>query len=139
MVYTFSLAAKKIIEQVEGKEELFVREFVKDLSVALIKNTPVDTGRMISAWWPSVNVPLDGPEVKLPDANKTGAPSIARAATVSKEIAVGQTYYIINSQRYAKWVEHGTTTIKPRLFARRIVAMAPSIASTTAAKIRGLK
>ena len=136
MVYTFSLAIQDLIKQVKGKEELFVREFTKDLSTVLIKNTPVDTGRMISAWWPSVDVPMEGPEVMMSGADRSGAPSIARVMAVTPTIAAGQTYYIINGQYYAKWVEHGTTRISPRLFARRVVAMAPAIASSTAAKVR---
>lgn len=136
MKNTFSSAIAKLTGKIRAKEEAFIREFLTDLSVDLIHATPVDTGRMISAWWPSVDVPMEGPEVMMSGADKSGAPSIARVMAVTPTIAVGQSYFITNSQPYRVYVNMGTARFPPRMFTNRTATRASILASAAAAKVR---
>jgi hypothetical protein len=65
---------------------------------------PVDTGRARMNWQPHINTFIDG---TLNAEDKSGMKAVAKVATVSKKIKLGQTFKLSNNLSYIAALEFG--------------------------------
>lgn len=76
---------------------------ILETTSAVIRRSPVDTGRLRGNWQPSVNAPAGG-TVESTDDN--GAATVAKAAPVITQ-SIGGVFYLVNNLPYARVVEYG--------------------------------
>jgi hypothetical protein len=112
------MATVKIaIDKLEQWGEKVVRGTLLSLSSAVIKDTPVDTGRLRSNWIPSINAP------KLIEAGTTSeASAISDVASTTARVKFGDTFYLTNNLPYAVPIEFGHSKRFPEGMLRRNVA-----------------
>lgn len=105
------------IDNLEKWGEKVVRGTLLSLSSAVIKDTPVDTGRLRSNWIPSINAP------KLIEAGTTSeASAISDVASTTASVKFGDTFYLTNNLPYAVAIEYGHSKRFPEGMLRRNVA-----------------
>ena len=68
------------------------------LSVAIQKDTPVDTGRLRGNWQPSVNTPATS---TLMDTDPSGSKVMQKIQDTGQRIKLGNTYFFTNNLIYA--------------------------------------
>lgn len=112
------MATVKIaIDKLEQWGEKTVRGTLLSLSSAIIKDTPVDTGRLRSNWMPSINAP------KFTEAGTTSeANAISDVASTTASVKFGDTFYLTNNLPYAVAIEYGHSKRFPEGMLRRNVA-----------------
>lgn len=76
-----------------------VMESLIDLSASVIIKTPVDEGILANSWKPSTNAPAQGVAT---NGNNEGQ---MREVEEIVAASVGETYYLVNNQPYAKDIE----------------------------------
>jgi len=86
----------------KGFAEEQVRGTLFALTSRVIKETPVDTGRLRNNWQSSIGGPLRG---ELSGADKTGAGAIRRANSTIANLDLGETFYFTNNLPYAARIE----------------------------------
>lgn len=105
------------IDKLEQWGEKVVRGTLLSLSSAIIKDTPVDTGRLRSNWIPSINAP------KSTEAGTTSeAAVIGEISAVVANLKLGDTFYLTNNLPYAVAIEYGHSKRFPEGMLRRNVA-----------------
>ena len=116
------------------KIETFMHEFGQSLAEQAVTNTPVDTGFLRGSWYARLNDPVGGTSAAQND--KSGAMTIAEINLVVGAMSAGDTVYLVNGAKYARFVEYGTSRMAPRGFVRKTVAQAPRIAEETMMRIK---
>lgn len=101
--------------------EKIIRGTLFDLTSAIIKDTPVDTGRLRGNWMASINRKR---RTKTETTDSNGGKTIERAKAVIKRFKMGNTYFLSNNLPYAKKIEYGGSQQSPRGMARINVARA---------------
>ncbi|WP_243286035.1 hypothetical protein [Geothrix terrae] len=91
------------------RSDLLVRKVVLDVTSELVKLSPVDTGMFRANWFVGASLPTDTSQI--PD--KTGASSIARAASMAAMLKAGGTTWIVNNLAYAIPLEYGHSKQAP--------------------------
>jgi len=86
----------------KGFAEEQVRGTLFSLTSRVIKETPVDTGRLRNNWQSSIGSPLRG---ELSGVDKTGAGAIRRANSTIANLELGETFYFTNNLPYAARIE----------------------------------
>jgi len=105
--------------KVEEKLDDVTRDTALILHGQLIQDTPVDTSRAKSNWWPDIdNVNI---EIKEPD---DGVASEAKMKEVMKSYKLGDTIYISNNLPYIRPLNDGTSVQQPEGFVERAVQVA---------------
>lgn len=105
------------IDKLEQWGEKIVRGTLLSLSSAVVKDTPVVSGRLKSNWIPSINSP------KLTEAGITSeAAVISEISAVVSNLKLGNTFYLTNNLPYAVRIEYGYSKKFPEGMLRRNVA-----------------
>lgn len=108
---------KLALDRLEQWGEQTVRGTLLSLSSAIIKDTPVDTGRLRSNWMPSVGSP-DTSQVPATSEAQT----ISALSGVVGNLTMGQTFYLTNNLPYAAAIEYGHSKRFPEGMLRKNVA-----------------
>ena len=105
------------IDNLEQWGEQVVRGTLLSLSSAIIKDTPVVSGRLRSNWMPSINAP------KLTEAGITSeASKISEVSSTVASFKFGDIFYLTNNLDYAVPIEFGHSKRFPEGMLRRNVA-----------------
>jgi hypothetical protein len=105
------------IDNLEQWGEQVVRGTLLSLSSAIIKDTPVVSGRLRSNWMPSINAP------KLTEAGITSeASKISEVSSTVASFKFGDIFYLTNNLPYAVPIEFGHSKRFPEGMLRRNVA-----------------
>lgn len=100
----FSLAFKQINDKTDKQLRRIIRKSVFDLTSDIIKDTPVDTGRLRANWQVSFNTPIDA-QLKMED--KDGNATIEKAKRLISGSPIPLVYWIQNNLPYAETIEFG--------------------------------
>ncbi len=99
----------RFVLKAKFRSDLLVRKVVLDVTSELVKLSPVDTGMFRANWFVGASLPTDTSQI--PD--KTGASSIARAASMAAMLKAGGTTWIVNNLAYAIPLEYGHSKQAP--------------------------
>ena len=99
-----------IVEDVRGGANVLNR--------ALVKNTPVDTGRLRGGWQGDLT---GGAPFGRPPDDKIGEITIALMDAIVAKMLPGDTYTVDNYTFYGPYVNDGTRLIEPRRFVERSI------------------
>jgi len=90
--------------------DVIVRKVVIDMTVAMVRMSPVDTGRFRGNWMMGVG----SPDVSTIDAvDKDGSTTVARITAAAGSLQAGGVVYITNSLPYARRLEYGWSKQAP--------------------------
>jgi hypothetical protein len=93
-----------------------VRRTILSVHAELVKNTPVDTGRARSNWWPEIN--SISVEIREPD---NASSSSAQAVSVAQRFKMDDTAYISNNLPYIRRLNDGHSQQAPAGFVEAAV------------------
>lgn len=105
----------------------FAVEFIQELNNEVVLATPFKTGHLRRSWWGSLNSATGG---------AAGGGDVGQMNAVAAEFTENDTYYGVNTAKYAAFVEYGTYKMAPRAFVRRTVDRAQEIANRVGARLR---
>jgi len=107
---TFESEFKKASEIVIDANEKVVRGAALELFGAIIKLTPVDTGRLRGNWQASVNSPLKS---ELNTTDKSGNTTQSKAKAAVNGFGLKDVIYFTNNLPYAEVIENGGPGRRP--------------------------
>lgn len=99
---SFSLDLSKFAGLTEKKLETVVKKTFIGLSADIIRDTPVDKGRLRANWQPAVNK-FDTSTTE--DSDKNGNETISKVTNESNQYKLGDTLTLANNLPYAKRIE----------------------------------
>jgi hypothetical protein len=108
---------KLALDRLEQWGEKTVRGTLLSLSSAIIKDTPVDTGRLRSNWMPSIGSPDSTQGTATSEAD-----TISKVASTTTGLKMGDTFYLTNNLPYAAAIEYGHSKRFPEGMLRKNVA-----------------
>lgn len=108
---------KLALDRLEQWGEKTVRGTLLSLSSAVIKDTPVDTGRLRSNWMPSIGSPDSTQGTATSEAD-----TISKVANTTASLKMGDTFYLTNNLPYAAAIEYGHSKRFPEGMLRKNVA-----------------
>ncbi len=86
---------------------------------AIVKRTPVDTGRAKGNWQASIGRPDRGQTSAL---DKSGSATVNKASSVVSSLKLGHVFYLSNNLPYITDLENGTSKQAPHGMVRLTVA-----------------
>lgn len=95
-----------VATRLERGIESLVADIGEEVGRDLVPATPVDTGFARANWRPSINVPAELP-VTLNDPS--GAATVARITTVSRQWRIGDVLYLVNNAPYIVQLNEGSS------------------------------
>lgn len=101
---SFTLDVRNFVEKTKKNNETVMRQVSLKLFSAIIKASPVDTGRFRMNWQASGPQPAAG---ILPGADKTGSRSISAASGYVLKTPYWQELTLANNLPYANVIEYG--------------------------------
>lgn len=107
--------------EVVDEAESMVRRIAFAVDTAVVRMSPVDTGRFRANWQVSLNVEATGTVEHIPGvAGSTGGQNTQKAlnqlAKVTKDYKLGDTIYIINNIVYGPRLNDGHSKQAPKNF-----------------------
>lgn len=99
---SFALDLSKFVDLTEDKMEVVVKKSFIGLSADIIKDTPVDQGRLRGNWFPDVN---KFSSETTEAADPSGAKTIAKVAAETNKFRLGDTLTLTNNMPYAERIE----------------------------------
>lgn len=131
---TFKTDFDKAVRNINKKSDMAIRAIGLQLFGAIIKDTPVDTGRLRGNWQTTIGQPASGsfPDSKDKNGSVAGASMRARIA----QYKVGQKLFLTNNLPYAQAIEDGHSKQRPYGMVKTNVAIFKAIVARTA---RGIK
>lgn len=115
----------------KGDLDALARQTCQQISLNVVRDTPVDTGFLRSSWQPSIGQPRSGKGKE----NDDGARVVSAVALTSAQMRAGQKFWMVNNANYANYVEFGTSRMRARLFVTRNVKRAKSVVSRIAREL----
>jgi len=113
---SFSDDIRKFQEKTNLSMDLIVRKVVIDMTVAMTRMSPVDTGRFRGNWMIGVGSP-DTTTIEIVDKEDgfgtIGTVSVPRVAAAVSQVRAGGIVYITNSLPYARRLEYGWSKQAP--------------------------
>lgn len=100
-----------LLQRVGDKADTVVRNSALDVLSAVVRRSPVDTGRFRGNWMTALQK-IDT-STNAPD-DKSGASSLTRGQSVLGQFRPGQTIYLTNSLPYARRLEYGWSQQAPQ-------------------------
>jgi hypothetical protein len=91
----------------------------------VIRETPVDTGRLRGNWQSSLNVPENAPIERFQKAQSSGSSSAEVSSTINR-LQIGNIFWFTNNLPYARRIEEGYSLQAPQGMLRRNVALLAS-------------
>lgn len=125
---TFALDVKLFAEKAGTVPDKVLRKVVFDITREIIQKTPVDTGHARSNWFWGVQVVSDEDAT----LSKSGAPSLARAASFASTVRSGGVVYLTNNLPYILPLEFGSSQQAPAGMVRITVSRWQSIVDRAA-------
>jgi hypothetical protein len=95
-----------------------IRGTLLAFSRRVIRDTPVDTGRLMGNWQSTLNVPTDA---QLPVRSQSQA--ISEASASLARLQIGNTFWLQNNLPYAAYVENGTEKMPPAGMLRKNLSL----------------
>lgn len=106
-----------------GYHEKVIRGTLLSFTGRVIKETPVDTGRLRGNWQSSLNVP-EQTELQIED--RSGGNAIASAKSATERLEIGDIFWFTNNLPYARRIEEGYSQQAPQGMLRRNFALLAS-------------
>jgi hypothetical protein len=107
---SFADDIRKFQQKTNLSMDLIVRKVTIDITTALVRMSPVDTGRFRGNWM----IGVGSPDVSTIDAvDKDGSTTVARITTAAGSLEAGGVVYITNSLPYARRLEYGWSKQAP--------------------------
>jgi len=107
---SFADDIRKFQQKTNLSMDLIVRKVTIDITTALVRMSPVDTGRFRGNWM----IGVGSPNVSTIDAvDKDGSTTVARITTAAGSLEAGGVVYITNSLPYARRLEYGWSKQAP--------------------------
>jgi hypothetical protein len=106
---------KRIVTKAKERNDVYVRKFVADVLTRMVLKSPVDTGRFRANFVVGYGTPN---YTTTEDTDKSGAISIAKAATMLSQLKADGITYVTNSLPYAQRLEYGWSQQAPAGYAR---------------------
>lgn len=107
-----------------GFHEKVIRGTLLSFTSRVIKETPVDTGRLRGNWQASLNVPENLPVERVQASPEGIANSDANSAL--NNLKLGDIFWFTNNLPYARRIEEGYSLQAPQGMLRRNVALLAS-------------
>lgn len=146
----YDIAIDQWIEKANGNVRAFAVNVINRLNVEVIIRSPgpgnsiqvhpaprTPTGFLRGSWFAQLDAPPNG----IGQVDPNGGASIARVSVVAAALEIGQTYYVVNTAKYAPRLEYGFVGTDTRgrhynqagrYWVRSVVGDAPSIAEQVA-------
>lgn len=107
---SFSDDIRRFAAKTNLSMDVVVRKVTIDMTVALTRMSPVDTGRFRGNWMLGVG----SPDTSTIDAvDKDGSTTVARITAAAGSLHAGGVVYITNSLPYARRLEYGWSKQAP--------------------------
>lgn len=116
---SFATDVQRIAEKMNTTAEVIARNSIIELFSSVIRDTPVDTGRLRANWQSSRDIPASG---RLASTDQ-GAALKQVAATVHKDPGI---YYLTNNLPYAAHAEFGLWNKGPKTTSAGFSKKAPA-------------
>lgn len=130
---SFALDVSKFVEKAKKNPEKVMRQVSIKLFSAIIKASPVDTGRFRMNWMASGGIPASG----VTDAtDKSGNIAIGNATSFVLKAADWHEFTLTNNLPYAQRLEYGWSQQAPQGFVRVNVGRFQNLIDQEAAKVR---
>lgn len=130
---SFALDVSKFVEKAKKNPEKVMRQVSIKLFSAIIKASPVDTGRFRMNWMASGGIPASG----ITDAtDKSGNIAIGNATSFVLKAADWKDFTLTNNLPYAQRLEYGRSQQAPQGFVRVNVGRFQNLIDQEAAKVR---
>jgi|TARA_R110000868_G_scaffold309284_1_gene570640 hypothetical protein len=97
--------------KLQGLTNQQLRGTLYSFSSAVIKGTPVDTGRLRGNWQASITTPITS---KVDRLDQTGNTSTSDVKNVLKSFKTGMVFYLTNNLPYANKMEYGGSAQAPQ-------------------------
>lgn len=110
MAGRFAIDVSRFINKTQSNIDVVIRKIVFDVFVRVVLKTPVDTGRLVGNWFPTIGTPSNMFNEGSTDPDKTAAQT--RIRDITQGIKPGETIYLINNTPYANFIESGGSRIK---------------------------
>lgn len=129
----FTLDIKNFVEKAKKNPETVARQVSFKLFSAVIKASPVDTGRFRMNWQASGGLPASG---ELPGLDKEGNTAVARAKDFIDKSVYWEDFTLTNNLPYAERLEYGWSNQAPQGMVRVNVARFNTLLEEEAAKVK---
>lgn len=130
---SFALDVSKFVEKAKKNPEKVIRQVSIKLFSAVIKASPVDTGRFRMNWMASGSTPADG----ATDAtDKSGTTAISNATSFVLNATDWSTFTLTNNLPYAQRLEYGWSKQAPQGFVRVNVSRFQQLLNEEASKVK---
>ncbi|HBX1184350.1 TPA: HK97 gp10 family phage protein [Salmonella enterica subsp. enterica serovar Enteritidis] len=130
---SFALDVSKFVEKAKKNPEKVIRQVSIKLFSAIIKASPVDTGRFRMNWMASGSTPADG----TTDAtDKSGNTATGNATSFVLNAADWHTFTLTNNLPYAQRLEYGWSQQAPQGFVRVNVSRFQQLLNEEASKVK---
>jgi len=129
----FTLDIKNFVEKAKKNHETVARQVSFKLFSAVIKASPVDTGRFRMNWQTAGAV---APSGVIDGTDKGGAAAIGDAASYIFAASDWNEFTLTNNLPYAERLEYGWSNQAPQGFVRVNVARFNTLLEEEAAKVR---
>lgn len=130
---SFALDVSKFVEKVKKNPEKVMRQVSIKLFSAIIKASPVDTGRFRMNWMASGDIPASG----ITDAtDKSGNIAIGNATSFVLKAADWSEFTLTNNLPYAQRLEYGWSQQAPQGFVRVNISRFQQLINEEANKVK---
>ncbi|EPI9101755.1 HK97 gp10 family phage protein [Salmonella enterica subsp. enterica serovar Newport] len=130
---SFALDVSKFVEKAKKNPEKVVRQVSIKLFSAIIKASPVDTGRFRMNWMASGGTPADG----TTDAtDKSGTAATSNATNFVLNAADWHAFTLTNNLPYAHRLEYGWSRQAPQGMVRTNVSRFQKLLNEEASKVK---
>lgn len=130
---SFALDVSKFVEKVKKNPEKVMRQVSIKLFSAIIKASPVDTGRFRMNWMASGDIPASG----ITDAtDKSGNIAIGNATSFVLKAADWGEFTLTNNLPYAQRLEYGWSQQAPQGFVRVNISRFQQLINEEANKVK---
>lgn len=130
---SFTLDVKAFCEKAKKNPEIVMRQVSMKLFSAIIKSSPVDTGRFHGNWQTTGVTPATG---LIAGVDPTGNKAVNSAATYITNSPNWDVFTLTNNLPYAQRLEYGWSKQAPVGFVRVNIARFNSLLAEEAAKVR---
>ncbi|ECN2450313.1 HK97 gp10 family phage protein [Salmonella enterica subsp. enterica serovar Typhimurium] len=130
---SFALDVTRFVEKAKKNPEKVIRQVSIKLFSAIIKASPVDTGRFRMNWMASGSTPADG----TTDAtDKSGTTATKKATSFVLNSADWKAFTLTNNLPYAQRLEYGWSQQAPQGMVRTNVSRFQQLLNEEASKVK---
>ncbi len=130
---SFALDVSRFVEKAKKNPEKVMRQVSIKLFSAIIKASPVDTGRFRMNWMASGSTPADG----TTDAtDKSGNAATGKVMSFVQNAADWHTFTLTNNLPYAQRLEYGWSQQAPQGMVRTNVSRFQQLLNEEASKVK---